>query len=101
LRDVRVVARYGASDGYVAYTWRYDEPRQRLRLRLTGTWEQAHIRLLLPADGRNTLSRSLRINGQPAPVYKKKIGSGQYIALDVEGGNAEIELNWTTEKSLP
>lgn len=95
-KHVRVVVRYAASDGYVAYRWSYDAEAQRVRMQVTGSWDTAHVRLLLPYDGRDTTSRTLRVNGHETPFSKKKIGGGQYIIFDVEGGNATIELTWTT-----
>jgi hypothetical protein len=95
IRTVRVVARYAASEGYVAYTWEYEQAARQLRLQLTGSWEKADIRLLLPPDGRDTEDRTRLINGKPYPFEKKKVGTGQYIvAEDVEGGNANVVLTW-------
>jgi hypothetical protein len=99
MRRARVVARYGGSDGYVAYTWTYDKAAQQVHLSATGTWENALVRLMLPPDGRNTLSRALIINGEPREVEKKKIGSGEYIVFEVAGGNAEVTLSWVTEET--
>ncbi len=94
MRDARVVVRYPASEGYVAYTWEYTPEAQQVRLDMTGSWQDAHIRLLLPSDGRDTESRTLLVDGVPTPFSKKKIGGGQYIIFDVAGGNAEAVLSW-------
>jgi len=97
MRQARVVTRYAASDGYVAYTWHYDAPAQRIDLIVTGTWEHAYVQLLLPPDGRDTISRTLLVNGEPYSVEKRKIGTGQYIVFPVSGGNANVQLLWETD----
>lgn len=97
IQTVRVVARYGASDGYVAYIWRYEPLLRQLSLSLTGTWEHAEIRLLLPPDGQDTRSRTLQVNGDPVPFEKKKVGTGQYIVFETTGGNADVVLWWEKE----
>lgn len=94
MRSARVVVRYAASDGYVAYIWHYEPQHKRLCVRLTGSWKDAEVRLLLPADGRNVQKRTLFVNGYEVPFEKKKFGSGQYIVFDVDGGNADMVLEW-------
>jgi hypothetical protein len=94
IRRAWVVARYAASDGYVAYTWEYDEDEPSLRLQLTGTWEQAHVRLLLPAAGRDAEEYTLTVDGTPIPFSLKDIGSGRYIIFDITGGDADVVLRW-------
>jgi hypothetical protein len=87
---VRVVARYGASDGYVAYTWR--RASQRLTLDLTGSWQRARIRLLLPeeADGTITVQR----DGAIVPTEIEQVGSSRYVLIEATGGNATVAVTW-------
>ncbi len=97
-RHARVVARYPASDGYVAYEWRYEVDKQRVWLDVTGSWDEAYVRLLLPPDGKQTTDRTLLVNGEVRPVEEETIGTGQYIVFAVEGGNATIALSWQKEQ---
>jgi hypothetical protein len=97
VRQVSVVVGYGASDGYVAYRWHYEPEQQRLRLLLTGSWEQAHVRLLLPPQERNAEAMILYVDGTSSPFRKKDVGQGRYVVFDVGGGDVEVELRWEEE----
>jgi hypothetical protein len=85
-----VVARYGASDGYVAYTWQRGE--RSLRLRLSSTAEQAFVRLLLPKEAPETLQGTL--NDQPVVVGLQRDVRSRYDTVAVQGGVAEIVIEW-------
>lgn len=98
IQQVFVVARYGASDGYVAYRWSYEREQQCINLNVTGSWEQAHVRLLLPPEGRDAQSRTLLVNGSQADLWTKEVGSGYYAVFGLEGGNAEVALCWKTDR---
>ncbi len=91
-RDVRVVARYAASDGYVAYHWQRAE--QRISLELTGTWQRARVRLLLPEDAPKKRHLALQVNGEQREVVLKKEAGSRYIEVAAEGGNASVVLAW-------
>ncbi len=90
VNTARVVARYGPSAAYVAYTWQ--RTPDRLHLTVTGTWEQARLRLLLPEDAGKTVT--LLINGAPAPTTIEQLVSSRYVVLDVTGGDVELEVGW-------
>jgi hypothetical protein len=65
---------------------------------VTGSWDEAYVRLLLPPDGKQTTDRTLLVNGEVRPVEEETIGTGQYIVFAVEGGNATIALSWQKEQ---
>lgn len=90
IRTARVVARYGASEAYVAYVWR--RMAQGIRLDVTGTWERAAIRLLLPAEAPDTVA--VQVNGAPAVVEMEQRVSSRYARVEVAGGNAAIVVMW-------
>jgi hypothetical protein len=86
--SARVVARYGASDGYVAYTW--ERTAQGLQLDLTGSWEHARVRLLLPTDAPEEVN--VWVDGNPAPVTIEERGTSRYAVLEAEGGSVLVAL---------
>lgn len=90
VRSARVVARYGASAGYVAYTW--EQTAQGLRLDLTGSWEQARVQLLLPASAPETVT--LRIDGEAVPVTIEQRRTSRYVVFDAAGGNVTAEITF-------
>lgn len=88
--QVRVVARYAASDGYVAYTWRREG--QAIRISLSSSAERAYLRVLLPADAPETIA--LTLDGGAQPVTISTSAKSRYVNLPVEGGSAEIVVSW-------
>ncbi|NTW01829.1 MAG: hypothetical protein HGA19_11125 [Oscillochloris sp.] len=91
-RHVRAVARYPASDGYVAYIWQREE--HALRLSLSSSAAEVSVRILLPIDAPQDLHVSL--NGADVPVTISLGGESRYVAVPVtEGeGSAEIVVSW-------
>jgi len=91
--DVRAVARYAASDGYAAYRWQR-EP-EGIRLSLTSSAGRAYVRLLLPADAPADPA-VLRVtrDGAPIPAEVVRANNRPYVAVPVEGGDAEIAVSW-------
>ncbi len=86
----RVVARYAASDGYVAYTWQRGE--RSLTLDLTGSWQRAQLRLLLPTDVPATVQ--VQLNGAPVPFEIEQVANSRYVSLAALGGNATLTVVW-------
>jgi hypothetical protein len=85
----QVVVRYGASEGYVAYTWQRT-PRG-LRLRWTGSGTAVRVQLLLPVDAPETVR--MLVNGQVQTPTLTRLPSGRYV--DVSGtGSGDVELTW-------
>lgn len=87
----RVVARYAASDAYVAYQW--ERTTNGIRLEMTGSWERARVRILLPREVSKHHTVSLRVDGQEQPVEIVTKG-GRYAVAEVRDGNALLELTW-------
>jgi hypothetical protein len=88
--NVRAVARYAASDGYVAYTWRREA--RAIRLSLSSSSEVAFVRILLPADAPQDLR--LTLDGAEAAATIDTGGESRYAAVHVSGGSAEIVVSW-------
>ncbi|HWQ11927.1 MAG TPA: hypothetical protein VNL77_03960, partial [Roseiflexaceae bacterium] len=84
-----VVARYAASDGYVAYRW--ERLERGLRLEVSGSGERAKLRLLLP-EGVEAPG-AVTVDGQPAPFELEQVQASRYVTLTVEGGGA-AEVRW-------
>ncbi len=87
---VRAVARYAASDGYVAYTWQREE--RAIRLSLSSSSEVAFVRVLLPADAPQDVHISL--DGVETAAAIDTTNESRYAAVHVSGGSAEIMVNW-------
>lgn len=81
--DTYVVTRYAASDGYVAYRWKYiNEPNAThtiLQLEATGSGERADVRLLLPSRTKS-VSRVI-YNGERSQSELDVVGTSQYLVL--------------------
>lgn len=93
LDRVYVVTRYGASDGYVAYTW--ERSAKALTLDLTGSWERARIRLLLPAEGISSKHTvTVRVDGELISTRIEKELSWRYVEVEVFDGNTRLDLTW-------
>jgi hypothetical protein len=88
--SARVIARYAASDGYIAYRWRR-EP-QRLILGFSGSGERVRVRLLLPADQKPAVR--VLLDGTPYPSEIEDVFGSRYLKLDVPRGSAAIEVTW-------
>jgi hypothetical protein len=90
---VRVVTRYAASKGYVAYTW--ERAERGLLLDATGSWRRAEIRLLLPAEGvgkQETIT--VRANAAIVPTQIDKVGGRRYVIVAAQAGNTRVEVTW-------
>ncbi len=94
-----VVARYAASDGYVAYRWRYtaqgEHNRTYLHLEATSSGEQMQVRLLLP-DEVLTVQKVV-LNGEDVPMgtYSlETIGMSRYLVLPpLPSGIIQLQVN--------
>ncbi len=86
----RVVARYAASDGYVAYRWR--RAARGLTLDFTGSGARATLRLLLP----ETISRValVTLDGQPQPIKIDRVFGSRYVVAQAEQGSGRLEVTW-------
>jgi hypothetical protein len=88
------VARYAASDAYVAYSWSYSEERGRptLHMEATGSGGALHLRLLLPQEAREV--RSVTLNGQPVPIVIDTIGESQYVTVTAPTDIAQVSVEF-------
>lgn len=89
VESVRVVARYAASDGYVAYRWRRAPNRQTLDI--TGSGEHVLARLPLPEGVKQVAA--VRLNGQAHTYAIEEVHGSLYVTLDMTGGGT-VEIAW-------
>ncbi|MBX0329068.1 hypothetical protein K2Z83_15420 [Oscillochloris sp. ZM17-4] len=88
--QVRAVARYAASDGYVAYTWRRDG--RAIRISLSSSSDVAFVRVLLPDDAPQDVRIALDGVEQPAAFSTSQ--RSRYATISLSGGSAEIVVSW-------
>jgi hypothetical protein len=86
----RVVARYAASDGYMAYRWR--RAANGLTLDFTGSGTRVTLRLLLP----ETISEValVTLDGKPQPIQLDQVFGSRYVVLQAEQGSGRLEIVW-------
>ena len=86
----RVVARYAASDGYIAYRWR--RAAGGLTLDFTGSGTRATLRLLLPA----AISKValVTLDGQPQRVKIEQVFGSRYVVVQAEQSSGRLEVTW-------
>jgi hypothetical protein len=89
LREAYAVARYAASEGYVAYRWELLDDR--VRLRFTGSGERARLHLLLPPG---TRPLELRVDGQPVAYDVEDIYGSLYVEAQLEQIDGLAELRF-------
>ena len=79
-KDVRFTARYPASGGYVAYHYRHDPAARQVRLTLTGSGDDAQLRVLLPDAATGVASTT--IDGRPTRATVETVEASRYAVLD-------------------
>jgi hypothetical protein len=85
-----VVARYAASDGYVAYRWR--RMASGLTLDFTGSGSRVTLRLLLPeAISRVAL---VTLDGRRQPIKLDQVFGSRYVVVQAEQGSGRLEVVW-------
>jgi hypothetical protein len=89
--EVRVVARYAASDGYAAYHWRREAAA--LNLSLTSTADSAYLRILLPREVAQ-LPLRVTLNGAAVPAQIELSNNAPYLTMPLAGGEAEVRVEW-------
>jgi hypothetical protein len=87
-----IVARYAASDGYVAYRWQHssEDGKTYLRMQATGSGALLHLRLMLPPETKEV--SAVRLNAQPVPFQIDTIGTSQYVTLDTPADVVQVEV---------
>ena len=78
--DVRVIQRYAANTSYVAYDMHIDREAKEIRLSLSGSGENAALKVLLP-EGWQTVS--VTIGGEAVAVTHEKVESSDYVCFPV------------------
>src|SRR4051812_21893118 len=86
----RVVARYAASDGYLAYRWQ--RTAGGLTLDFTGSGKRATLRLLLP-EAISQVGR-VTLDGQPQPIEIDQVFGSRYVVVHAEQGSGRVEVSW-------
>ncbi len=98
INDAYVVARYAASDGYVAYRWQYRPGERRalstMQLEATGSGVALRLRLLLPSEAQQVVAVSL--NGQPVAPDVQLVGPSRYLVLDAPNGIVQVQVSFRT-----
>jgi hypothetical protein len=90
VRAARVVARYAASNGYVAYRWR--RAAHALALDFTGSGERVRMRLLLP-EGMGQIVK-VTLDGAPQVYQIENLFGSRYVDLEIERGSGAVEVLW-------
>ncbi|NNJ11382.1 hypothetical protein EKD04_013660 [Chloroflexales bacterium ZM16-3] len=88
--QVRAVARYAASDGYMAYTWRRED--RAIRLSLSSSADSAFIRVMLPADAPQDVRVTLDSVEMPLSISQSV--ESRYATVPISGGSAEVVVSW-------
>jgi len=91
VHEAAVTARYGASDGYVAYRFHHDADAGRIVLSATGSGELFNFHLLLP-EGTRPLT--VQYGGQPVHFEQAMVEESPYADFALEGplcGTIEVE----------
>lgn len=90
LTRVAVIARYAASQGYVAYTW--ERALHGLSLDVTGSWERARIRLLLPDEAGEQVN--VTMDAMPIETTIRDVAGKRYVVVEATGGNVIVNVQW-------
>jgi hypothetical protein len=79
-----VIAKYGASNGYFAYNYLYDEKNNEMTLNFTGSGEKVHFSILLPLNRNVTQVFCGQLSGmkRTVPFHITKIESSEYLEFD-------------------
>jgi len=86
----RVVARYAASGGYVAYRW--SRAASKLTLDFSGSGERVRVRLLLPPGVEKVAQVTL--DGAAHEYRVADIFGSHYVELTSEQGSGRVEVTW-------
>ncbi|MDW8214340.1 MAG: hypothetical protein RMJ55_12345 [Roseiflexaceae bacterium] len=92
VNEVKAVARYAASDGYVAYRWR--RASGGVELQATGSGERMHVRIPLPEGV--AAPTSVVLNGAPQEYIIEDANGSRYVVFDVSAPFGAIQVQWTT-----
>ncbi len=92
VKSVQVVARYGASTGYVAYTQTQDAKSKTLSLLVTGGGDEFQLRLLLPAGAVSV--KKATVDGKVVASSVEQIENSRYAVMSLRN-TAPVEVRVT------
>ncbi|MBI5725486.1 MAG: hypothetical protein HZA50_16130 [Planctomycetes bacterium] len=78
--EAEVTLHYPASDGYCAYHYRLDRPRRRIILDLTGSFERAAVRCMLPKSAK---PKRVVVEGRDVSFKIKRIERSVYVEFAI------------------
>lgn len=95
INEAYVVARYAASDGYVAYRWQhFPDPKKRNRFYLnveaTGSGKAIKLRLFIPSTTKQVVSTI--VNGQAVNASIEQIGLSRYLVVGMPADIAQVTV---------
>ena len=90
-KRAHVVARYGASQGYVAYDFEHRPEARSLHLTLTGSSRSFRARVLLPAG---VTAATAMLDGKAVQTQISRIESSSYAEVDVPAGLHRIAVQY-------
>jgi hypothetical protein len=80
--EAAVTARYGASDGYVAYQFEHDEDARRIALEATGGGRRFEFHVLLPHGAK---ARSVKRDGEDVDFANTSVEESSYADFTLDG----------------
>lgn len=86
-----LIARYGASRGYVAYRFAHERSTRTIALTVTGASEKFKLRVLLP-EGQTLQDATL--DGQPLRGEPARIEASTYAVFELPGGLHTLQLRY-------
>ena len=90
-KRAHVVARYGASQGYVAYDFEHRPQARTLNLTLTGSGRAFRARVLLPAG---VTAATVALDGRAVQTQIARVESSSYVEIDVPAGLHRLALRY-------
>ena len=92
VNDVQAVARYAASEGYIAYRWR--RMSGGVELQATGSGERIRVRIPLPEGV--TAPADVSLNGAAQDYIIEDANGSHYVVFDMRAPFGVIQVRWTT-----
>jgi len=94
LKQAKVIARYGASDGYVAYIFRWLEEDKRIELQFTGSGKEINFHLLLP---KGAIPTGVTCNGRELDFSFGKVEESPYVDFSVPVSHGAVSVDYKLE----
>ncbi len=90
VQEAAATARYGASDGYVAYEFEHEPEARTLTLHATGSGQRFDFRVLLPEGAK---AKAVSKNGEAVDFANTEVEDSPYVEFTLDGplcGTIEI-----------